>query len=335
MTRFIRTIACLALVASAPLACRRQGPLPVWVQGAPSGTLFAMSGNLGWMLSQPMFQSLLVKYPMAERILDTFVRQANINVAQETGRVGFFVQGDPKQLAASKDDPRQIGGAFLLSLSEFKDSKALIRALAEAFPPEGSLKLNGRDYPLHVVFDFNQWHIRALLDENGTVWLGDLQALSLLGQGRNLPKAIQSAASWITPGSHLQGFVHLTPVLNAARGALSQQPMSREMVGMLPEGVEAAAFSASPLPDRQDTLRFELLIAGTPDGIQKSLPKMQTILALTTALPGGGGLPRPELVQERDRMALRCPLNQEQVKQVLANLTSNTMQGGKPEGGTR
>lgn len=328
MTRITHCLACLALVAAGPLACRRQGPLPGWIQGAPGGTLFAMSGNLGWMMRQPMFQTTLVQYPMAERILDTFLRQANINVAQETGRVGFFVQGDLQQLVASKNDPRQMGGAFLLSLSEFKDHKALIRALAEAFPPEGSLSLNGREYPLHVVFDFNQWHIRALLDENGTVWLGDLQALSLLGKGRTLPKPVQAAASWITPGSHLQGFVHLTPVLDATRAANAQRQIEMDMIGMLPVGVEAAAFSASPLPGREDAMRFELLVAGTPEGIQKSIPWMQRVLALASSLTGNSGLPRPELVQEKGRMALRCPLSQDHVRQVLSRLNP---QGTTPE----
>ncbi len=333
MSSILPRLACLLLVAAAPMACRRQGPLPGWVQGAPSGTLFAMSGNLGWMMRQPLFQSTMVQYPLAERILDTFIRQANINVAQETGRVGFFVQGELQQLMAKKNDPKAMSAAFLISLSEFKDSKALIRALAEAFPPEGSLKVNGREFPLHVVFDVNQWHIRALLDDSGTVWLGDLQALSLLGSGQKLPKPIQSAASWITPGSQLQGFVHLAPLLNVARANAKGQEM-QQMIGMLPEGVEAAAFSASPLPDRPDTVNFEFVVAGTPEGIQQSLPKMQTILALAGTLSGGSGLPQPRLLQEKDRMALRCPLNQEHVKQVLGQLApmdAITRQGSTPK----
>lgn len=331
MTPRLRSLACLLLVAAAPMACRRQSPLPGWVQSAPPDSLFALSGSLGWMLRQPMFQSTLVKYPMAERILDTFLRQANINVEKETGRIAFFVQGDPKTLMGGQDAARAAGNAFLISLSEFRDSKALLKALAEAFPPEGSLRIGDRDYPLHVVLDLNQWHIRAMLDERGTVWLGDLQALSALARDRKLPQGVQRAASWITPGAQFQGFVHVSPMLEAVRGAATRTPGEVDWMGYLPEGIQGAAFSATPLKDRPEAMQFELLVSGTPEGIQKTIPWMQRILAVASSLQGGAGLPRPELVQEGERMALRCPLTETQVKEVVQRLTAvNPATTGRP-----
>jgi hypothetical protein len=309
-------LACAVLVA---VSCKHQpARLPAWVQGAPPNAVFALSGGLGWTLRQPTFQATIAKTPMVEHILDVFLKQARINPATETGRLSLFLLGGLRDV--SLDDPRTVqalGTNFLLALSDFKDPKALFSAMAEAFPPEGSLVVGGREYPLHVVMDINEWHVRAMLDDRGQVWLGDLRTLVTLTQRTPLPPSLTAAAAWMTPGATLQGFALPKQLLpKSLPGALSDRNPMRD----LPQGIEAAAFSASQVPGRTDAYRFELVLAGPPRGIQEALPWVNRILAAASALQGGQGLPAPELLQEKGRLALRCPMTQEQIQTVVDRL---------------
>lgn len=322
-----------ALAISAALialgaACKPRPVVPAWMQSAPPSASLGVSGDLGWLLRQAAFQQLLQRYPMADRTLDLFLKQARINPAQETGRLGFFLVGDVKTMvgAASKD-PTEAAGAFLISLSDFRDPKALMAALAETFPVEGSLVVGKKEYNLHVVMDFNQVHVRAVMDDQGHVWLGDLKALAGLGGHEPMARPVIQAAGWMTPGTSLQGFVDFQRI------PLPEFPRQREALSFdIPRGIEAAAYSAAPAAG--GAFRFELILAGRPEGIRAVQPWLQRIVAGAAGLQGTGAGPASELLQENERVVLRCTLKEDHMKALigLLNPQAGTL-GPMPPGG--
>lgn len=308
-------IPALVLVAAvvAAVGCRPRPRPPVWMQGVPAQATVGVSGNLGWLVQQPLFQRSIAQVPMAEQALDLFLSRARINPGQETGHLAFFLVGDPVALAGSAPkDPTSVSRSFLLNLSGFRDPKALMSAMADAFPCEGSLSVKGRDFPLHVIMDINQVHLRAFLDDRGQIWIGDLQALATLGTVQEASAPVTHAGTWLTPGAPLQGFLDLRGVKlpNLTREA---GPMAFD----LPKGLEAVAFSVTPL--QGDAHRLELVVSGRPEAIQATLPWLQRVAAGAATLQEGGGV--PELFQEKDRVVLRCTLRADQVQTLLARLS--------------
>ncbi len=326
-------LACLILVTSLLVpACRSKGERqPTWVTTAPGDAVFAFSGSLGWALQQPSFQSTLHKVPALEQVLELFLKQARINPATESGRVSLFVLSGIKDLDLKNPNPEDLAKNVILALSDFKDPKSLMTAMAEAFPPEGSLMVKGREYPLHVILDINTWHARALLDDRGQVWLGELTTLSRLTKSSSLPKPLGAATAWLSKASAFQGFMSMDLIskqMNDLKQAIGKDrnPLALE----LPHGIEALAFSVSPLPGRQDAHRFELILTGTPEGIHDTGPWVNRLMGGASSLGGGAGLPAPELVQEKTRIAMRCPMTVEQIDALLNRLGSQFKPGMSP-----
>ena len=151
-------LACLSFSSS----CHPRSHMPSWVLAAPADSLAAFSGEAGWMLTHKEIQSYISRDPMVERALDLFLQKAHISPRLETGRVTFHVVGMPQK----GEETLQKGlEHILIQLTQFKDPAALVGALAESFPQEGSLRIQGRDWPLYVILDIDtggtKAHIRA------------------------------------------------------------------------------------------------------------------------------------------------------------------------------
>jgi hypothetical protein len=282
-------------------------------------------------LEEPQFQAQLAKFPMAEQSLDLFLKKAHISPHGETGRVSLFVM-DPILDLTSRKVPVQTS-SFLLQFHGFKDPKSLQTAVAESFPIEGSLQLQGNDLPLHVVMDINQAHIRILTDLEGNLWLGDLSALTSLGSQGLLPKhhPVLSAVAWIDGSAPLQGFVRPDSILSQISGQIPAD-INRE----LPRGVECLAWSVAPAGGGDQPLyAVQIAITGSPEGIVQAASWMQRIVAIATSLRTGSA-PPPDLLQERTRALLRCHLSWDQVTQVLSKLSQpNLLPAPKKKGNTR
>lgn len=317
----IHSLVMVAALVAAP-GCRPRVHPPAWMQGAPAQASVALSGNLGWLLQQPLFQRSLAQVPVAEQALDLFLNRARIHPGQETGHLSFFLVGEAASLPGQgTPDPATLSRAFLLNLSGFKDPRALMTAMADAFPVEGSLTLKGRDFPLHVVMDINEVRLRAMLDDRGTIWIGDIQALATLGSLHETSTPVVHAGTWLSPKAPLQGFADFRilklPTLGREAGVFSFE---------MPRGLEAAAFSVTPL--QGETHRLELVLAGRPESIQEALPWLQRIAGAAASLQQGGAA--PELFQEKDRAVLRCTLRADQVQTLLSRLNPQLrMPGGR------
>ena len=310
-------------------ACgHRRAKAPDWVVTAPAPTVMALSGSMGWLLEEPQFQSVLERFPMAAQSLDLFLKRAKINPHQETGRISLYVLAAAPLAAAAGTTPAP--SDFLLQLGEFRDQATLNVALNEAFPPEGSLFVHGRELPLFVVFDLNPFHIRVLVDEDGRVWLGDLRALAQLNGGWISPRnPILESAQWINGAAPFQGFLKPQGLLP---GTSSKLPP--EMARNLPQGIEALVWSVTPGTGPNALHRFELAITGSPRGILQVAPWLQRLLAAATALQGAPGQ-APEILQESRRIGLRAQLTQEQVNVALSKLNQPGITFGPPAGGRR
>lgn len=301
-----------------PVACDRTLPGPEWMKGAPSKARIGVSTRVGWFLDQKEFQTLVARAPMVDQALDLFLKKARINPASETGRITLYAT-DLTQALPSRDgkrDPAEAAASVLLQLDGFQDPKALQTALAEAFPPEGTLRIDGKDCPLFVILDMNQMHFRAASDNKGRIWIGELKALHRRAADQAPPprSPLARAGAWIDPGAPLQGFVAPGDFLDQAAGHLPGE-WSRE----IPKGIHILAWSVAPGREEKDGHKLELALTGTPEGITQATPWLQRIVALTNALPNAPSTP-PELVQERERVALRCTLTTGQIEALLGRL---------------
>jgi hypothetical protein len=276
--------------------------MPAWIQGAPSSTIFAISGNLGWIAPQPFFHAALDRAPMAEQAVNAFIKQARIDPSKEAGRLSFFLLGGPNPT-----------GEFLFAFSEFRNPKAIMAAVSEAFPPAGSIVVGDHEYPLHAVLDAGNLKIRAILDDRSRVWLGDAKTLSAL-RSASPRESVASAVAWTSQRATMQGFS-----IPASWAGRNHEGFRRG----LPVGVEAAAFSASLAPGRSDLYVFEMTLAGNPQGVGEALPWVQRLLAEASGLQSAGGVPMSEMHQERGRLAIRCPMNPGQVGKAIARLGGN------------
>lgn len=306
-------LACLPFATS----CRSKTRVPAWVQVAPGDSLAAFSGEAAWVLTHKEIQSLIARDPMVERALDLFLQKAHINPRTETGRLTFHVVGMP----GKGEDTLQKGlEHVLIQLNQFRDPSALIGALAESFPQEGTLRIQGRDWPLHVILDIEaggtKAHIRAASDEKGQIWIGSLEALNRLASVASLGSQPDAAlaAEWISPRAPFQGYLQPEALLGGLRKALDAS-----IIKDLPKGVTALFWSITPLEEKDQPVRFELALAGTPEGINQVTPWLQRLVAAANAIQAAPGS-APELMQEKRRVGLRCTLTQDQLKLVMEKL---------------
>jgi len=321
-------LVCLPFASS----CRSKTRVPAWVQVAPGDSLAAFSGEAGWVLTHKEIQSLISRDPMVERALDLFLQKARINPSTETGRLTFHVVGMP----GKGEDTVQKGlEHVLIQLNQFKDPAALIGALAESFPQEGSLRIQGRDWPLHVILDLEaggtKAHIRAASDEKGQIWIGSLEALNRLAFAPSLGSQPDAAlaAEWISPKAPFQGFLHPDALLGGLRKALDDS-----IIKDLPKGVNALFWSITPPAEKDQPVKFELALAGTPEGINQVTPWLQRLVAAATAIQPAPG-PAPELMQEKRRVGLRCTLTPDQLKLVMEKLGQPGFSFNFPGGGRK
>ena len=299
------------------LSCRPKAHVPGWVKVAPGDSVAAFSGEAGWVLTHKEVQSLLARDPMMERALDLFLQKAHINPRIETGRVTFHVVGVPENGVESLQQGLE---HVLIQLNQFKDPVALVAALAESFPQEGSLRLQGRDWPLYVILDVEvhgiKAHIRAASDEKGQIWIGSLEALSRMAAKASLDAQpdVALAAEWISPRAPFQGYLQPEALIGGLRKSLDVSALKE-----LPQGVHAIFWSITPATDKDQPVKFELALAGNPAGINQVTPWLQRLVAAANAVQSTPGS-APELMQEKRRVGLRCTLTPEQLRQVMEKL---------------
>ncbi len=309
-------VACLCL---AP-ACRFRHPLPGWIQDAPADSVAAFSGQAGWMLTHANSQDLLARAPEAGQALDLFLQKARINPATETGRLTFHFLGVPQPGRAGA---AQGLGQVLIQLDQFQHPKALLAALANAFPQEGQLRMDGREWPLYVILDVDtpklQAHLRAASDGRGRIWIGDLSALQRLASRGTLASRpdVAAAAAWISPRAPFQGYLQPEALLTGlAAKALPDQGALRD----LPRGLDALLWSVTPGSGPGQPNRFELALAGSPEGVARITPWIQRLVAAVAAVQPTPGAPAPEVMQEKRRVGLRATLTDAQLKLVMEKL---------------
>jgi hypothetical protein len=319
-------LACLSIGSS----CHPQPRVPGWVVAAPADSLAAFSGEAGWMLSHKEIQSFISRDPAVERALDLFLQKAHISPRLETGRVTFHVIGMPQK----GEETLQKGLEHLLiQLNQFKDPAALVGALAESFPQEGSLRIQGRDWPLYVILDLEtggtKAHIRAASDEKGQIWIGSLETLAHLAAGKGLGAQADAAlaAEWINPRAPFQGYLQPEALLGGLR-----KHLEGSIVKDLPRGVKALFWSITPAEGKDQPVRFELALAGTPEGINEVTPWLQRLVAAANAIQATPGA-APELMQERRRVSLRCSLTTQQLRLVMEKLGQPGFTLNLPGGG--
>jgi hypothetical protein len=299
------------------LSCRPKPQVPGWVKVAPGDSLAAFSGEAGWVLTHKDVQSLLARDPMVESALDLFLQKAHINPRVETGRVTFHVVGVPQKGDLSLQQGLE---HVLIQLNQFKDPVALVAALAESFPQEGSLRLQGRDWPLHVILDLEvqgtKAHIRAASDEKGQIWIGSLEALSRMAAQTALDAQpdVALAAEWISPRAPFQGYFQPEALIGGLRKSFDISALKE-----LPRGVHAIFWSITPGTEKDQPLKFELALAGNPEGINQVTPWLQRLVAAANAVQAAPGA-APELMQEKRRVGLRCTLTPEQLRLVMEKL---------------
>ena len=297
-------------VAFAP-ACKRGPQAPPWVLASPAGSQMALSGRLGWLMRDGNFRSMLDQSPAAAQALDLFIARAHINPATDPGRLTLHILDTPDQASPTK--------GFLLALDQFQDPKALQVALASNFPPEGTLRWNGQDCPLHVILDFEmsglKVHLRALGDPAGRIWIGDLDTLTKAASGSFGPSPeLAKAAAWISRDAPAQGFVKPDAVLKVLHDKAGQ-----DLPVEVPQGIAYLVWSVVPPPEAGKPYEFELAISGAESGISQATPWMQRLAAVAGSVQKGQA-PPPEIQSGKDWASVRMHLTGDQVEEVLSKL---------------
>ena len=314
-----RAMAGFALVAAVLMSfpgCRTKGSkAPSWLQSAPVNCSMALSGQVGWLLENPEFQSAMTRVPLAEQTLDLFLKKAKIHPEGETGRITFYVFDIPKD----KGNPEDMAADFLLQFDGFKDPRALQMALAESFPPEGSLVVDKKDCPLFVMMDVNRVKIRALVDPQQRILIGDLRALGrranqgTLAQGAKASWAL-GAGEWIDATAPIAGYVNPDALIGGIGNKLPSK-----MANEIPKGLRSLVWSVTPAKDRNDPKavhRLELAIGGSPDGIAQASHWVQRLVAAASQIGARQQL-APVMMQEKTRVGVRYTASNEQLKAIL------------------
>lgn len=317
-----------ALLLALPACKRAHPPVADWILSAPATSAVAVSGEAGWLVANRGFQDFLSKQPLVEQSLDLFLQKARINPKDETGRITLHML----QVQDSLPPERKLARGFLLQFDGFRDPKALVNALASSFPPEGTLRLDGRDCSLYVILDVDspqaKAHLRAAADPDGRIWIGDIEALTTLSSagGPRLRPALLSAAAWVNPKATFQGFLEPDSLLASLRSQLPET-VSKD----LPRGIEALAWGVTPGADEKAPFVLELALAGKPEGIEQAVPWLQRVGAAAGSVQSGS-LPPPDILKERDRAGLRMTLTAEQVRLVMEKLGQPYLSFGPPRG---
>jgi len=287
---FARTLLlCLALAG-----CDARRPqAPDWVRSAPAAAATAVSFRTDWALQQPRLRTLLAGYPMAARSLDLFLLRARLPLRPETGRLTVYLT--------------RPGAGFLIQLGGFRDPGGLQVAIADVFPVADSPSMENRDHPLFVILDLGGSHIRAMVDGEGRVWLGEAGLLAGAAAPARAAGDLAAPAGWISGTAPVQGFLRPAELLEG------------EFARNLPRGIEALAWGVTPGPAADAPNGFELSLSGSAAAIEQASPWLQRFVAAVTAAPGPPAQP-PEILQEDRRISLRCPLSQAQVDAAMAKL---------------
>ncbi|HJU84766.1 MAG TPA: hypothetical protein VJ600_11180 [Holophagaceae bacterium] len=316
-----------AMLLAAPACKRAKPPVADWVASTPESSVAAVSGEAGWLVANPGFQEFLSKQPLVEQALDLFLQKARINPKQETGRITLHMLRTPDSLPQE----RKLARGFLIQFDGFKDPKALVNALASSFPPEGTLRLGGRDCSLYVILDLDsaqtRAHLRAAADPDGRIWIGDIEALTALssaGTPGDRP-ALLSAAAWVNPKATFQGFVEPESLLASLR-----QQLPETLTKELPQGIEVLVWGVTPGDTEKAPFVLEMALAGKPEGIEQAVPWLQRVGAAAGSVQSGS-LPAPDILKERERAGLRMTLTADQVKLVMEKLGQPYLSfGGQP-----
>lgn len=304
---FTRTL----LLCTVLLGCDHRRPrTPDWVLSAPPAAVMAISCRADWALEQPRLRALLADFPSAGRFLDILLERARLDPRHETGRITLFLARPARGERTPLAEP-----GFLFQLGGFRDPGRLQVAVANAFPAEGTLAVDHREFPLFMIADAHPLHIRAMADSDGRVWLGDLAALAGLdltpGRGR---AALAASAEWITGSAAVQGFIRPQDLREDGNGRLAGD-LARD----LPRGIESVSWALVPGRGANAPSGFELSLTGTPDAVEGAAAWLGRLVAVATAVPGQA-LDTPEILQESRRIGLRCQVSQEQVDVLLAKL---------------
>lgn len=288
------------------LGCQARRPqAPDWVRSAPAAAVAAVSFRADWAMEQPRLGDLLESYPLAGRSVDLLLTRARINLCQANGRLTLYLS-TPSQPGL---DP-----AYLIQLSGFPDPGKLQVAIANAFAVDGLQSMDNRDHGLFVILDLASAHMRAMVDGEGRVWLGDKAALARLGEPGARNEALAASVAWTSAADVAQGFIRPPELLDDRSGRLPGQ-----LARSLPAGIQSVAWGMSPGSGQDPFNGFELAMTGSDAAVQRVEPWMQRFLAAVGTNPGSLAQP-PELLQEAARIGLRCQLSQEQVDAAMARL---------------
>lgn len=319
MRHFLLPIIALGAV-SISTGCREmRSKAQDWVLSAPEASALGVSCSLALALESPSVREAITKFPQFDQALELFLDKAKIDPASETGRVSAYLMSQPgaKNVPASPDDLASLAQTVFIQIAGFRDPKAIERMVIETFPPQGSLSMGGREYPLFVVFDFNNFHLRVFSDNYGRLWIGEMSALQELAKRRSFGDSspVSRASEWVSRAGAVQGFI---------QPELLPSDMMQELAKVVPAGIEGVAWSVSPLETGGRMVELDLAVAGTEDAIAQLKPWMQRLIAMASTLGGEGSRP-PDTIQENNRMGIRCQFNKDQLADVLKLIDLNNV----------
>jgi hypothetical protein len=204
-----------------------------------------------------------------------------------------------------------------IQIAGFRNSKAVERMMTETFPPQGSLNMGGREYPLFVVFDLNDFHLRVFSDSEGRLWIGEMTALRELAKRRSFGESspVSRASEWVSRAGAIQGF--LQPEM------LPSDKM-QEIAKVVPPGIKGVAWSITPPETGGERVDLDLVVTGAENAIAQLKPWMQRLIAMASTLGGEEGKP-PDTIQENNRMGIRCQFNKDQLADALKLIDLNNV----------
>jgi hypothetical protein len=302
------------------IGCKDMRPkVQDWVISAPEASALGVSCSLALALESPPAREAITKFPQFDQALELFLDKAKIDPASETGRVSAYLMNRPdaKIASVSTDDLASLAQTVFFQIAGFRDPKAIEKMVIETFPPAGSLNMGGREYPLFVVFDINNFHLRVFSDNEGRLWIGEMAALKELAKRRSFGdnSPVSRASEWVSRAGTLQGFV---------QPELLPTDMMQELAKVVPAGIKGVAWSISP-PDKEgQTVELDLVVTGAEDAIVQLKPWMQRLIAMASTLGGEGSKP-PDTVQENNRMGIRCQFNKDQLADALKLINLNNI----------
>jgi len=289
-----------------------------WVVSAPEASALGVSCSLALALESPSVRATITKYPQFDQALELFLDKAKIDPTSETGRISAYVMNRPgaKTAPTSADElAGLLAQTVFIQIAGFRDPKAIERMVIETFPPHGSLNMGGREYPLFVVFDINNFHLRVFTDSEGRLWIGEMSALQELAKKRNLGDSspISRASEWISRVGAIQGFI---------QPDLLPSDMMQDVAKVVPAGIKGVAWSLTPPEQEEHTVALDLVVTGSEDAISQLKPWLQRFIAMASTLGGEGSRP-PDTIQEINRMGIKCQFDKDQLADALKLIDLN------------